>query len=148
MCLSEIYSRVHAGQFLSDAFPIHCSLKQADALSPSLFNFAVEYAIRDQENRIGLELDGKHQLLVYDVNMLVENLQTVWENAEIFIKASKHIGLEVNFDKTKYIITSRQQNIVQNQNIVIDYLSFEKVEKFKYLRVTVTNTNDIHEEIK
>ena len=46
------------------------------------------------------------------------------------------------------MITSRQQNIVQNQNIVIENLSFEKVEKFKYLGVTVTNTNDIREEIK
>ena len=46
------------------------------------------------------------------------------------------------------MITSRQQNIVQNQNIIIENLSFEKVEKFKYLGVTVTNTNVIHEEIK
>ena len=43
---------------------------------------------------------------------------------------------------TKYMITSRQQNIVQNQNIVIENLSFEKVEKFKYLGVTVTNINN------
>ena len=57
--------------------------------------------------------------------MLGENLQTVRENAEIFIKASKDIGLEVNSDMTKYMITSRQQNIVQNQNIVIENLSFE-----------------------
>ena len=46
MCLSETYSRVRIGQFLSDAFPIHCRLKQGDALSPLLFNFALEYAIR------------------------------------------------------------------------------------------------------
>ena len=46
------------------------------------------------------------------------------------------------------MITSRQQNIVQNQNIVIENLSFEKVQNFKYLGVTVTNTNDIREEIK
>ena len=43
---------------------------------------------------------------------------------------------------------SRQQNTVQNQNIAIGNLSFENVEKFKYLEVTVTNTNDIREEIK
>ena len=46
------------------------------------------------------------------------------------------------------MITSRQQNIVQNQNIVIENLSFENVEKFKYLGVMVTNTNDICKEIK
>ena len=46
------------------------------------------------------------------------------------------------------MITSRQQNIVQNQNIVIENLLFVKVEKFKYLGVTVTKMNDIHEEIK
>ena len=81
--------------------------------------------------------------------MLGENLQTVRENAEIFIKqASKDIALEVNSEKTKYMITSRRQNVIQNQNIVIGHLSFENVEKFRYLGVTVTNTNDIREEIK
>ena len=44
-------------------------------------------------------------------------LQTVRENADIFINASKDIGLEVNSEKTKYMITSRHQNVVQNQYI-------------------------------
>ena len=131
MCLSETYSRAHVGRFLSDAFPIHCGLKQGEALSTLLFNFALEYAIRRvRKNRIGLEINGKHQLLVYadDVNMLGENLQTVSEKAEIFIKISKDIGLEVNSEKTKYMITSRHQNVIQNQNIVIGNLSFENVQ--------------------
>ena len=92
MCLSETYSRVRVGRFLSDVFPIHCGLKQGDALSPLLFNFPLEYVIRRvQENRVGLDMNGKYQLLVYadDVNMLGENLQTVRECTEIFIKASK-----------------------------------------------------------
>ena len=60
-----------------------------DALSPLLLKFFLEYAIRRvQENRIGLQLNGKHQMLVHadDVNMLGENLQTIRENTEIFMK--------------------------------------------------------------
>ena len=43
MWLIETYSRVRVGRFLSDAFPIHCELKQGDALSPLLLNFALEH---------------------------------------------------------------------------------------------------------
>ena len=95
-------------------------------------------------------MNGKYQLLVYadDVNMLGENLQTIRENTEIVIKASNNTGLEVNSEKTKCMITSRHKNILQTQNIVIENLPFENVEKFKYLGVTVTNTNNIHKEIK
>ena len=62
--------------------------------------------------------------------------------------ASKEIGLEVNADKTKYMVMSRDQNAGQSHNMKIDNSSFERVEEFKYLGTTVTNQNSIQEEIK
>jgi hypothetical protein len=46
MCLNETYSKVRIDKHLSDSFPFLNGLKQGDALSPQLFNFALEYAIR------------------------------------------------------------------------------------------------------
>jgi len=91
-------------------FPIRNGLKQADALSPLLFNFSLEYAIRRvQANQDGLKLNGTHQLLVYanDVNILGGRVHTVKENREALIVVSKEIGLEVNADRTKYMVMSR-----------------------------------------
>ena len=66
---------VRVGRQFSDTFEIHNGLKQGDALSPLLFNFVLEHAIKSLEEKEGLQLNGINKLLVYadDVVLLGDN---------------------------------------------------------------------------
>jgi hypothetical protein len=81
------------------------------------------FAIRRvQGNQEGFKINGKHQLLVYtdDVNVLGGRVHTTKENAEPLTMVSMEIGLEVNDDKSKYMVTSRDQNAGRSHCINID----------------------------
>jgi hypothetical protein len=70
------------------------------------------------------------------------------KNTETLIDASKEVGLEINVEKTKYMLLSRHQNVGENRDINIANRSFENVSQFKYLGTTVTHQNLNQKEIK
>jgi hypothetical protein len=62
-----------------------------------------------------------------DVNLLGDNIDTINKNTQTLIDVSKEVGLEVNVEKTKYMLVSRNQNSGQNREIKIANRSFENV---------------------
>ena len=78
-----------------------------------------------------MKLNGTHQLLAYadDVTILGGSIRAVKEKAEALLVAAKEIGLEVNADKTKYMVMSRDQNAGRTHSMKIDNSSFEMVDE-------------------
>jgi hypothetical protein len=95
-------------------------------------------------------LNGTHQIGVYagDINFLGCSINTIKENTDTVLEASRDVRLVINAEKTKYIIVSSHPKSGQNQNIKIENESFKNGTEFKYLGMTLTNQNDIHYETK
>ena len=124
VCLTETYSRVRVGTNLSDMLPITNGLKQGDALSLLLFNFALVYAIkRVQVSQEDLKLNGTYQLLVYadDVKMLGGSVRSIKENAEALVVASKEIKLS-----TWSCLETRMQDDVTIKRLITLDNKFQK----------------------
>jgi hypothetical protein len=95
---------------------------------------------------VGLKFNWIHELLAYAdyVNLLGDDVQTIKKNTNS-TDASKEVGLEVNVEKSKYMLVSHHQNTGQNWDIKIENTSCENVSQFKYFE---TSQNLIQEEIK
>ena len=68
--------------------------------------------------------------------------------AESLVVASKEIRLEINADKTEYMVMFRDQNVRISHVIKTDNISLARVEEVKYLGTALTNQSSIQEEIK
>jgi hypothetical protein len=99
-------------------------------------------ALEDLDSDVEINLKS-HQLLAY-----ADDVALLGGKTEILLDAIKEVGLEINVEKTKYMLLSRHQNVAQIRDIKIANRSFENVSQFKYLGSTVTNQNLIQEEIK
>jgi hypothetical protein len=133
---------------LYNTFRIQNSLKKGDALSPLLFDFGLEYAVRNvQGSRNKLALNRTHQFSVWAdyINLLAENINIIEKSTEVLSDASKKAGIEAYEEKTKCLFISCRQTIKQKYKSPINTANkfFESVEKFKRLELTLTNQNCI-----
>jgi len=76
--------------------------------------------------------------LVYvdDVNIMGGSKHSIKKNAVVLVVSGKRIGIQVNAEKTKYVVMSLDQNGVQNHVIKNDNKSIERVEVLKYLETS------------
>ncbi|KAL4082886.1 hypothetical protein QTP88_029540 [Uroleucon formosanum] len=139
MCMNGTRYQVRVDCTLSEEFEGITGLKQGDALSPILFNIALEKVIRSvQSNKLGINI-GKTTLDVLrfadDLNLVGENKEMIVRNTKTLIQEAKKIGLEINEEKTKVMETLPEND---EEDLKIDYYVFEKAYSFKYLGVTIT----------
>jgi hypothetical protein len=110
----------------------------------------LEHATRRVQGKQGLDLNGTHQLLSYavDVNIVGENTDTIQKNKEALLDAGKEVGLEVNPEKTKYMLRTPYQKAGHIHCTKKANSSFQDVVPLKYLGRNLTDQNYMLEEIK
>ncbi|KAL4084839.1 hypothetical protein QTP88_027723 [Uroleucon formosanum] len=146
-CYEKTLCKVCYLQGISDPFEVKSGLKQGDALSPALFNLALEKIIKDTNDDRRMEISNEQVKLAYadDIVLMGETKEEIINSTYKLINASKGMGLHVNEGKTKYMVVSRTPPNIDS--IVVDNYKFEKVDNFKYLGININNKNDMHIEI-
>ena len=140
MCLNETYSRVWVGKHFLLRMGLNKEMLYCHCFSTLLQSMPVG----------GKPEQLEIKLLAYadDVNTLGRSVHMTKKNTEALELVSKEIRLEVNVDKSRYLVMSGDQIAGQSHNMKTDNVSSERVEQFKYLGTTLINQNSIQEEIK
>jgi hypothetical protein len=124
--------------YVFDIFPALNGLKQS-------MLYHCHFSTLLQNTPSGDELNRTHQLMVYgdDINTLSENINIIKKNTGTLLEASKEVSVEVNTEKTKYMVMSCHHNAGQNHNLMTANKTLENVAKFKYAAMRVKNQNYI-----
>ena len=149
MTISDTRARVMVDKETSDVFHTKRGVKQGDGLSCDLFNLCLEYVIR----QAGIETRGTIfnkvlQPLGYadDIDLVSRNFPELVRSLEQLITAAESVGLKLNEEKTKYMISSKETS-PSGHNVSFGQRNFECVRDFIYLGTQVNNNNDQGEEI-
>jgi len=150
-CTYNSKSKISFGGELSEEFQVTTGLRQGDALSPALFNIALESVMRTVISQAkGIEIkDNRHLTAVAyadDIVLLAETVDDLKYTTDILLKEGKKIGLKINETKTKYMIVSRQNH--RSDSLKVNEYTFERVGNFKYLGADINEDANSHEEVK
>jgi hypothetical protein len=143
--------KVKLANMLSHPVEVVTGLRQGDALSPILFNLVLEKIIRETNLCEGVELGRSTiNILAYvdDIALLGRSKEMIIKMGKSFIKVAEKVELRINEEKIEYLVVSRRNgNLVQEEFIEVEEYTFRRVEQFKYLRLIITQDNDIKTEI-
>ena len=148
MTLKRVSCRVKILSSLSEPFFTEKGLRQGDSLSCLLFNIALEKAIRDSGiNTNGTILQRTIQLLAFadDIDIIGRTKSSVINAFVALESAAKEMGLVINADKTKFLISTN--NSPDLSPLKIGNYTFETVKQFTYLGTLISSSNDLKIEI-
>ena len=153
MTLLDTRSCVRINGATSNTFTTIRGFRQGDALSCSFFNILLEFIMQVANiNTRNIIYTKSSQILGYadDLDVIGRTTKDVADNFLAIERAAEDVGLKINEDKTKYLLSSRRENSHNRigQNISIGNHRFEAVRNFIYLGTEVTYDNDITSEIK
>ena len=145
--------KVKVGHSTSNVVQVTTGLRQGDALSPILFNIALEKVVREiRMDQGGVRIgDANIGLLAYadDIVLLAENKDQLRRQANKLIENAKRIGLEINTEKTEYMVVQRKVPLNnQNSGLEVEGHTFKRIQQFKYLGAMLTQQNEINNEVK
>jgi hypothetical protein len=133
---------------------VKTGLRQGDALSPILFNLILEKVIKQVKEtncNNGIVLGNSNiNILVYAdyIVILGDTEETVKQVCRKLIMMASKVGLEINDEKTEYMILSCQdREYQQGQFMNVEGHVFKRVTHFKYLGHFLTQDNDLKMEV-
>lgn len=129
----------------TEEFEVNKGVRQGDSLSATLFNLALEYVVR-KINKGTLRTKGG-QIIAYadDIVLVTKRRRIMKDMINEIIEEGKEIGLRLNEDKTKIMRFGRK---VESGAVKIGEHTFEEVETFKYLGVTISSQGERETEIQ
>lgn len=138
--------KVKYGKQISESFEVTTGRRQGNALPLTLFNLALEKVVISVSQE--MDLLGNDKLLAFADDIMVIGVTRTEINTKTvdLIMGAKSIGLEINQDKTKYMVMGRK--IGNIPNLIVDSYTFQTVTYFKYLGTNINNTYDMHNKIK